>query len=177
MRKLTFILKICILPLCFYMMFSCEQSALINSTQKVPAEGWNAELPLRFRIDVTDTMQKYNCFLSVRHTKEYAWMNIFFFIKTTFPDKKIAVDTLECVLADYTGKWTGKGIGKYLDNQFLFKQNIRFPEQGSYTIEIFQGMRTEDLKNIESIGLKIIPSNVEPPNIPNKSKTLSSSNN
>ncbi|MEG1910793.1 MAG: gliding motility lipoprotein GldH, partial [Bacteroidales bacterium] len=74
--------------------------------------------------------------------------------------QKIAIDTVECVLADINGKWSGKGFGKYLDNQFLFKQNIRFPEEGSYIIEIYQGMRTLSLKDVESIGLKIIPTTV-----------------
>jgi len=59
------------------------------------------------------------------------------------------------MLTDNAGKWIGnKEIGG-IDNQILFKRNIRFPSAGTYLFKFEQGMRTDALEYINCIGLRV----------------------
>lgn len=151
-----------LLLILIFVFVSCTEKTILNSTQEVDAEKWNLCSPVDFNIDVKDTLSTYDCFISVRHAKTYEWSNLFLFIKTTYPNKEYSIDTVECILADLSGRWNGSGLGRDKDIQFLFKHNIQFPMQGNYQFEIQQGMREDEIKGIKNIGLKIIENNSVP---------------
>ena len=133
---------------------SCGTDAIYDNNKEVD-NSWSSNEKLNFNIDIKDTIGVYDIFLNIRNTTDYKYSNLYFFLKTTFPNQKISVDTIECFLADTKGKWLGKGYGKYRDQQILFKQNGRFPMSGNYRIEIEQATRDIDLEGIKSIGLRI----------------------
>jgi gliding motility-associated lipoprotein GldH len=64
-------------------------------------------------------------------------------------------DTIEVILADNRGKWLGSGLGDIWDLQQIYKENIRFAQQGRYTFEYQQAMRTEKLPFILDVGLRV----------------------
>jgi gliding motility-associated lipoprotein GldH len=78
-------------------------------------------------------------------------------MKIKYPNGEISVDTIECFLADKTGKWLGSGIGKYRDNQIMIRQKGLFPMTGNYEFILQHGMRTEDgnISGIYSVGIRI----------------------
>ncbi len=135
--------------------FACDKTVFYADTQSVDEGGWPATQKLKFEINVTDTVQAYNFYFLLRHTANFEWMNAFFFMQTTFPNKEIAHDTLECVLADENGEWFGRGRGTVKDNKIMFKPCVRFPMKGRYTFEIQHGMRELNLKNIKDVGLRL----------------------
>jgi gliding motility-associated lipoprotein GldH len=94
-------------------------------------------------------------YVNVRNSAGYNYSNLFLFIKTIFPKGEQTIDTLECTLADPSGKWLGEGLGDIWDNQILFKKNIRFPQSGQYKFEVEQAMRIDPLTSIMDIGLRI----------------------
>jgi gliding motility-associated lipoprotein GldH len=67
----------------------------------------------------------------------------------------LSKDTLECELADYSGKWYGKGIGSVKFNRFMFRKGMRFRASGKYVFELEQAMRVRDLTGIRDIGLRV----------------------
>ena len=154
MRKL-----ICIV-FCIYLM-SCSPSsnAILDSSVAIPEMGWTIDHPARFTMEVKDTTQFYDVYITLRHNTDYEWMNLFLFMKTYYPNLEFSRDTLECFLSDETGRWFGKGGSSVKDCMMLFQRNVRFPQKGHYTFEFVHGMRTESLQNIMDLGLKIVPSN------------------
>ena len=104
---------------------------------------------------MTDTVSLCSCYINVRNTTDYPFSNLYLFIKTIYPDGKVAMDTIQLQLADKSGKWLGKGIGKLRDNQVLLMKDIRFPYTGKYVFEISQAMRVNKLKGIKDIGMRI----------------------
>lgn len=64
-------------------------------------------------------------------------------------------DTIECTLADKSGKWLGKGSGRYRDNRILIRDDIRFPRKGEYTLRLNQAMREEVLEGISEAGVRL----------------------
>jgi gliding motility-associated lipoprotein GldH len=140
---------------------SCSplNNPLLDETAAISENGWRIDQPIRFEIQVTDTLQLYDVYISLRHNTDYEWMNLFLFLKTYYPDQEYSRDTLECFLSDETGRWFGKGGSSVKDRVMLFRRNVRFPQEGRYVFEFVQGMRTESVKNVMDLGMKVVPSN------------------
>ena len=153
MRKLIGLL------ICLYLM-SCSMSdhAILNDSVAISESGWKIDHPVRFVVDMKDTSQTYDVFITLRHNTNYEWMNLFLFLKTYYPNQEYSRDTLECFLSDETGRWFGRGGPSVKDRIMLFKRNVKFPQEGRYTFEFVHGMRTENLRNIMDLGIKIVPS-------------------
>jgi gliding motility-associated lipoprotein GldH len=138
------------------MLVSCKSGTLFDDNKSLPGNVWKADKILRFEVGLQDTLSICKFYLNVRHTTNYRYSNLFLFINTTFPDGKEARDTVECILADPSGKWLGKGISNVRDNQVLLRRGIRFPQQGRYIFELEQAMRENELQGIMDVGLRIV---------------------
>ena len=154
MRKL-----ICLIFGVYLVSCSLSDNAILYESVAIPETGWTIDQPVRFSVDITDTTQLYDIFITLRHNTDYEWMNLFLFLKTYYPNLEFSRDTLECFLSDETGRWFGRGSSSVKNCMMLFKGNVRFPQKGRYQFEFIHGMRTEKLKNIMDLGMKIVPSN------------------
>ncbi len=132
----------------------CHES-LFQESRPVPNKIWEVGNTISFEVEVTDTIMGYDFYIDLRNEASYQYANIYMFVNTTFPSGKSATDTVECFLADQSGRWLGTGLGDVLDNHILFKQNIRFPNEGTYTFAFQQGMRNEALPSILDLGISI----------------------
>ena len=133
---------------------SCNSPVVYDKTKDV-GDGWTASEKVSFLVNVTDSLSPFNFYINVRNSTDYNYSNLFFFIKTIFPDGRYAMDTVNLWLADPKGNWLGSGIGKFRDNNILFKKHGRFPMNGEYRFEFEQAMRKVQLKGITSIGIRI----------------------
>jgi gliding motility-associated lipoprotein GldH len=106
-------------------------------------------------VEITDALLPTNFYVNVRNADGFPYSNLYLFIKTTFPNGKMARDTLNCILADEKGNWLGSGMGDIYDNQIPFKRNVHFPFKGKYVFEIQHGMPLENLPLIMDVGLRI----------------------
>jgi gliding motility-associated lipoprotein GldH len=138
------------------LLISCGKDAMYDNTKRIPRGVWNKKESLRFEVPVTDTVHPYKFYLNVRHSTDYRYSNVFFFINTVFPDGRKARDTVECILAQPDGKWLGKGISGTRDNQVLLRVGLRFPMKGTYLFEFEQAMREDTLKGISDVGLRLV---------------------
>ncbi len=134
---------------------ACGKSAIYDASIDIPQKGWSADSVATFNVTISDTTSVHNIFINLRNTTSYPNSNLFLFIQTHSPSGAMLRDTLECFLADTKGEWLGKGFGALRDNQILYKQYIRFPEQGEFSFSIQQGMRTHSLEGIASVGIRI----------------------
>ena len=135
---------------------SCNSNAIYDHTKSIDNNVWKQGEFIRFDIDIKDTVSSCDFYLNVRHSTDYEYSNVYFFITTTFPDGKYAKDTVELILADKSGKWIGNGLGKLRENKVLLQENIRFPVGGLYRFEFEQAMREAELKGITDVGLTIL---------------------
>lgn len=143
-------------PVLMIFLQACSPKPLYDDTKKVTGSVWNAGEKIQFEVPVDDTVNIYQFFLSLRHSTDYRYANVFFFINTTFPDGKTARDTVECILADRQGKWLGSGITNVRDMQVMLRRGLRFPQEGTYIFDFEQAMREPELKGIKDIGLRIV---------------------
>lgn len=139
-----------------YILISCNPNVVFDETKKVNEKGWNMNDIVEFEVEIKDTLRLYDFAINIRNTTDYPNSNIFFFIKTFYPDGSITkCDTVECYLAYLDGSWTGKGSGRIKDNRFWFTQKVIFPMKGTYRFELQQATRDTNLVGISDIGLHI----------------------
>lgn len=134
---------------------SCDRSQFYAQSRNVDEHGWSSTERLPYDIEIDDTNQIYNFLVDVRINTSYPYSNTFFFITTTFPDGSIAADTMECPLAAPDGQWLGRRTGRYVDNRYYFRKNIRFPQTGRYHFDISHGMRDDSIAGLKDVGIRL----------------------
>lgn len=134
---------------------ACGNEVLIDTNIEFEKKSWEVKNTFKSSFEVSDTINNYNFFITLRNTDEYAYQNLFVFLKTEFPNGKTKLDTINCPLANRQGKWLGKGFGGVYDNRVLYMARKRFPLMGKYNISIEHAMRDEELLGILDIGVRI----------------------
>ncbi len=152
--RLFFVLNNIILSIIF-LFIGCDRNVVFEKNKKIPQMKWHFEEKIEFETTINDTINLHNIYINVRNSVDYKYMNFYMFLDTEFPDGRVVRDTLECLLADVRGSWTGKGVGKIRSNQFLMRENVWFPIEGNYTFSFEQAMREEVLEGISDIGIRI----------------------
>ena len=134
---------------------SCGQHSIYNEHIKLENGKWFKDNSAHFEVTVTDTAKLYDYFITIRHNTDYRYSNLYLFLTTQFPNNTYTRDTLECVLADNSGKWFGKGWTNIKEDNILLRKKLTFPMSGKYNFYFQQAMRQDTLKNILSIGINI----------------------
>jgi len=145
-----------LLPFILLYLAGCDSRTIYDNNKNIQDDVWKSDQIVRFDIELKDTVNIHKFYINLRHKTSYRYANIFLFINTTFPDGKEARDTVECILADPSGKWLGKGISNIRDNQVLLRRGLRFPQQGTYIFEFEQAMREPELEGVMDLGLRIV---------------------
>jgi len=150
--RLSGFLLVCLV----FSLAGCEKRAVFDNNKTLPGDVWNSDQVIRFDVEIKDTVNIHKFYLNLRHKTNYRFANIFLFINTTYPDGNEARDTVECILADPSGKWLGKGISNIRDCQVLLRRGLRFPQNGTYIFEFEQAMREPELTGVMDIGMRIV---------------------
>jgi gliding motility-associated lipoprotein GldH len=144
-----------VIALSIFILTACNPDLVYDTNERIPGNKWNRYNIPEFQVEISDTLTLYDLHINLRNTGEYPRSNIFLFISATAPGGAFNRDTIELVLAEPSGKWKGKGFGSIWQNQFPYRQNVRFAEKGVYNFKIEQAMRMDDLPGITDVGLRI----------------------
>ena len=134
---------------------ACDSKRYFEDNKPIVKGNWKVDEKEYFDVQITDTLSRYDFFLNVRNSIDYPYSNLYLFIHSNSPVGRKTQDTVECQLADYTGKWLGSGFGSIKFNRFLIQKGVNFHKKGRYTFEIEQAMRVKELKGIMDIGIRI----------------------
>lgn len=132
---------------------SCSGPAY-HEEKEIPGEAWRIEDTLKYSFQVPDTVKAYNVILEISHTETYEYRNLWLFITTRFPSGKVYVDTFNCYLAAPDGQWAGGG-GDEMTADVVYRLKVRFPERGTYQMDICHAMRSPSLQGIKAIALRV----------------------
>ena len=137
---------------CFFL--SCSQNLVYNEFQNTQNNLWDKQDEYFFNFEINDISIPYSVSLKLRNNDMYPYQNIWIFFEQSQSSEIMLKDTIEYMLADDFGKWTGNGITLY-QSHISLKEHYFFPDTGKYTISVRHGMRDDKLKGIENIGLFI----------------------
>jgi len=133
----------------------CNQNVLLSETSAIEDGKWGYEDAFEVESALNDTLSPLNFYIEVRHGSTYPYQNLIVFFKTYLPNNTYKVDTIDCPLAEKSGRWYGTGLGDMLDNQVMFKRTVQLPQAGNYKFELQHAMRSDTIEEIYDIGLRI----------------------
>lgn len=154
-----------ILGFLLLLLASCGDNCVYQDIKDIPEDGWKKDDALSFEYVMNDTTDCYEIVVDVRNKGSYKYQNLWLFIEATSPSGDIYSDTIECALADNHGHWVGDGMASYYANIYhlpvSFMPMVKFPKQGTYKINIWQGMRENVLEGISDVGIRVRKASVE----------------
>ena len=134
---------------------SCNDSVVLSELTAIDSGKWGFEDSRMITAELNDTLTPMNYFIQVRHGANYPYQNLILYFKTFYPNNTYKVDTIDCPLAERSGKWYGTGLGDLLDNRIMFKRNVQLPQGGKYKFELQHAMRSDTIEEVYDIGLRI----------------------
>jgi len=137
---------------------SCDPEMVYDQYMETNNGSWGWQDAKEFHIDISDTLSLHNIYLQVRHTVDYPMSNLYLFVHVKGPSGQYLKDTVNLLLANPDGSWTGTGTGSLRELQLLYRKETRFRIQGNYTFTLEQGMRIPELP-VTDLGMRIERSN------------------
>lgn len=152
------------ITICFIaiILTSCN-GKIVESEYMATKNGiWNKDNAILFTFSAPDTLNKYDVFVNLRNDNTFPYSNLFLITELNFPNGTTVKDTLEYEMALPSGEWLGKGSGSIKENKLWYKENIVFPENGVYTLQVSHAMRKNgtvegvvDLEGVTDVGFQI----------------------
>ncbi len=158
--NINFKSKVIGLFLIAFVLISCDSNKVFDQYIEVEDANWKKENIAKFSVNIEDTTNAHNLYINIRNKGDYAYSNLYLFVKIEGPDGNFSIDTVNCTLADKSGKWLGKGIGDLYDYNVPYIGGFKFAKSGTYNFSFEQAMRVENgLDGISDIGLRIEKAN------------------
>lgn len=138
-------------------LLGCDTNIHYKAYEDIDDGLWYLNNAPTFRVEITDTTQRYNVYYLVRNGLQYPYYNLYLNRRITGPDSAVLSARLdELFLSDATtGKPYGNGLGDLFDHKIIFLRNYRFPKAGTYTFTFTQSMRQNPLPYILGVGLSV----------------------
>ncbi len=149
MSNLRYLLLISIILL------SCVKNDTYQSAHTIHNEQWNKLDTAYFAVNIYDTTERYNMYLTLRRSINYPYANIWLRTLTQTPDTTApALSDLELTLEEKDGTPTGSRFGNNIEHLILIQENAKL-KYGKYQFWILQNMRDDDLRGVLNIGLRL----------------------
>jgi len=136
---------------------SCETNTVYTVTHTLSGYTWYRKDNLQFNFCIQDNTQPYDIYLLIKYAPEYPYQNLYL----TYYIKDIQSTVLTTELKNYllfepkTGKPLGKGWGRNKRHELILLKNYYFSTPGTYTVELAQFMRTENLLGVHTVGIRV----------------------
>lgn len=134
---------------------ACGDAPVFQADTEVPDGLWAQAWQPEFSFEIADTVNGHDVFIDLRHTGDYAFSDLYLFVTVNGPGLPQARDTVECLLADPSGHWYGRGSGYIKSARVLYKRDKRFPRKGRYSIRLEQAMREDPLEGVIDVGIGV----------------------
>jgi len=136
-------------------MFSCQPDYIYDEASAIPNNAWSQNNPVTYKVNIQDTLARYNLYFDIEHSKEYAYQNMYVQIHTTFPSGEKTSSPLSIDFMNKSGMWYGKCNSETCKLRAYLKSGVKFREAGEYRFEFEQYMRDEQLKGIKNLGFLV----------------------
>ena len=147
----------------FLYLTSCDQNRLYEENYNFEQKVWLADTVPAFQFEISDPELTYNIFWNVRNTLDYPYHNLYltYYLEDTL-GRRVSTDLHNMLLFDpKTGEPYGSGMGDIFTHQIMALPDYQFDTAGVYRIRLEQYMRTDSLKDILTVGVRLEENTVE----------------
>lgn len=145
--------------LCLFLV-GCTEDAVYTKAFRFKNEQWNENVKPQFEVDIQDTTQCYDFIFTLRTTTNYAYSNLWIFLRTTPPFGKSVRKPYQIRTTDTNGNWIGKKSGTIVAHQMIFKQR-KLPFKGKYKFTLEQAITEKSVDEVLDISLEVRISDAE----------------
>lgn len=135
-------------------LISCSESPMYQKSISFENREWPLDVKPQFEVDIVDVTKSYTFKLTLRTTTDYAYNNLWIFLKTTTPKGEVVREPYEIKLADPSGAWFGKKSGSLVTTSLIFA-NRNLPEAGKYIFEVEQGITASKVDEISDVTFEV----------------------
>ena len=143
-----------VLGILFTTIVGCD-SAYYSKSYSFGNRAWMYDDPRIFSFEIVDTSLIYDLILTVDHTDQFPYQNLYLKTLTKFPSDTIIEQSLSLELANEAGFWFGECQGAKCRLSIPIQSGVHFVESGSYNLDLEQYTRTDSLIGIKGIGLSV----------------------
>lgn len=155
MKRIVLLISYYLLIICS----ACRQDDLFERLEPVPGGQWKSGFSPSFTFNIADTMAFYHVYVTVRHTNDYAYNNIWLQSGLQLPGDTLLTQKLDVKLANSEG-WLGTGMDDIFETRVkVTLQPQRFLRSGPVTFTLKQIMRQDPLPGILQIGMRVEKAN------------------
>lgn len=130
---------------------ACNSGVMTSETFMFPEGYWLNETPQTLQFHATDTTQEYSLTLSLVHSTDFPYRNLYVRTKTIFPSGREIVSVSSLELTNEKGRWSGDCGSKKCDLELPLQKKFTFPELGTYTWMIEPYMRVDTIHEVERL--------------------------
>ncbi len=117
--------------------------------------GWNYDEEVPFTFEINDTDATYNLVAIIRHTRQYPYRNFWLQSEHLNPAGESNLRRHEIYLSNPAGVWFGTETGGTVNRQERIMRNTRFPQAGTYTLNLRHDMRDDLMSEVQIIGIRL----------------------
>ena len=139
-------------------MGACQRKPVMTHARFVhlPAAGWQRTLPLAFTPEYDDSAATYDITLAVRHDNSYRYRNLSMIVDVITADSTVNRQTVDMLLADEYGNWTGGGFGALYQTTVPIVRSVT-PDKAR-SIVLWQAMGDcDNLRGLVNVGIIATP--------------------
>ncbi len=121
----------------------------------IPSQEWAYDFAPEFKFDIRDTTSRFLIYVTIRHTDQYQFNNIWLRVGSQAPGDSMKFQNLNLQLAGQDS-WEGKGMDDIFEVRKLISGGpVSFRKPGEYVFSISQIMRESPLKYIMNAGIRL----------------------
>ncbi len=142
-----------LLAVLVFVTVSCDDSTVFSEVKTIDGGKWHVDNVLNFvvELDEEEAGEELVSEIIVRHTGQYEYQNLWMFVEQANGDTTV-VDTVNVFAADQFGRWIGdSGIGSL----YTIAAPFEMLEGDSVVVNVRQGMRMDEVGNVENVGIRV----------------------
>ena len=146
------------------LLVACEQTRVFEKNEDLKDQLWLVNNKPLFTFAIDDTTLQYNLYFNIRNEVSYEKANLYF---TYYLTDSTGVEIEKKLMTEYlfdkkTGKPFGKSaLGDIYDHQIPLLLNYKFKQPNKYRVAFEQFMRTDTLKGVLAVGLRVEKTKVD----------------
>lgn len=136
---------------------ACQPDTMYHSFHTLPKDGWNKGDTLVFTIPVENIQPKtYELQVEIRHTNELAYRSLWVIVYQNAQDSThFTADTLQCVLTNEKGRFTGTGLNNYYQKSFPLK-TVTLNNGYTPVFKLALYMKKGRIEGIHDMGIRLV---------------------
>ena len=148
--------RIIIASVLMFSIYGCNEIGLFEKVFFTQSQQWSQAFQPEVKFYVSDTSSSYLVYFTVRHDDAYLYNNLWIKLYSKMPgDTTEYQERFDIPLAD--GKrWLGTGMDDIFNHRvLLYRSPVKFAKSGEYYLRIAHDMRTDPVKYIFNVGIRI----------------------